>query len=225
MDGFLNINKPVGMSSFDVIRVLRRKLGKVKMGHTGTLDPLASGVLPIAVGKATKQIPSLPKEKEYIAEIILGTQTTTDDQEGEVIRDEDASKITQQEIEDSINKSFLGKIMQKPPFFSAIHYKGERLYKLARAGKAPASEEIKDREVEIYDFKILDFHKDGNKVIIKCCIQCSGGTYIRSIARDLGEKLSVGGTLLSLVRTLSGGFRIKESVKVDEVLFDKIIQI
>ncbi|MEI6222459.1 MAG: tRNA pseudouridine(55) synthase TruB [bacterium] len=216
ISGFLNINKPTGMSSFDVIRVLRKNIGRLKMGHAGTLDPLASGVLTVAIGKATKLISSLPKEKEYKAEILLGKSTTTDDREGEIVDQHDASAISFDEVKALIQNHFTGQIEQRPPIFSAIHIDGKRLYKLARSDNAPQLEEIPLRTVEITQFTCSEFIP-GSEALLTCVIACSTGTYIRSLARDIGKQLGVGGHLQSLERILSGGFRLEDSVQLEEV--------
>ena len=231
LDKILNIYKPPNMTSYDVIRRLKHKLPrKTKIGHGGTLDPMAEGVLPIAVGKATKRLQDLPKEKEYVAEILLGVSTTTDDKEGEVIEIHDCESLLKKNIENELKK-FEGKIQQRVPLYSAVHYQGERLYKLARMGKAPDFEALPVKEVEVYkitieDINLVDLEKLQKEFPkreleshynIKCRIHCSSGTYIRSIARDIGIKLGVGGCLYSLVRTLSGGMRIEESKKVEEI--------
>jgi tRNA pseudouridine55 synthase len=221
MDGFIIINKPLGISSFDVIRRLRKIIGKVKMGHTGTLDPLASGVLPIALGNATKRIEGLPKEKEYVAEILLGVMTTTDDREGEsiqkIIVDDLAFKTISEKLNEVIQTKFTGKIRQKPPIFSAIHINGKRAYDMARKNEGISLADIPEREVDIYEFEVLSLTRQDDTAILKCRIACGGGTYIRSIARDLGNYLGVGGSLFSLVRTKSGGWGIEDSIELEEL--------
>ena len=209
MDGFLNIYKPKGITSFDVIRFLRRKSGIKKMGHIGTLDPAAEGVLVVAIGQATKLIEfMMDHDKKYMAEILLGKKSNTYDSEGE-ITELSSQKPSEKEIL-KVLKSFLGKIEQIPPAYSAIKISGKRAYDLARAGKEV---EMKKRNVVVHSIEMSDY----NYPIVVLLIHCGTGTYIRSIANDLGEKLGVGAYLHSLKRTAVDNFTVDESCNMDEI--------
>lgn len=208
MFGFLNIYKPVGMTSHDVVAVLRR-LTKIKqIGHTGTLDPFAEGVLPVCIGKATRLIEYLADDKEYIATVQFGAATTTYDIEGEKTFTSDR-KIS---VDDIDLKLFEGVIEQMPPIYSAIKVKGKKLYEYAREGK---DVEIQARKVTIEKIEIKSFDKDLQRAEI--LIRCSKGTYIRSIAHDLGQNSGVGAHLTKLVRTQAGLFRVENSVVLDGI--------
>lgn len=209
--GFLNIDKPKGISSFDVIRALRKVLKIKQIGHTGTLDPLATGVLPIAIGKASRLIEYLKEDKNYVAQFTFGITTDSYDSEGGVLSRSDI-KVTKEQIEAQLN-NFRGKIMQKPPIYSAIKINGEKLYNLARKGQAPT--DIASREVLIDKIELLDF--DFDKQIANVDIHCSRGTYIRSIAHDLGQTLDCGAIMTELSRTKSGLFTLENAVGLDEI--------
>jgi tRNA pseudouridine55 synthase len=209
--GFVNIHKPSGITSHDVVNQIRHIVKIKQIGHAGTLDPMASGVLPIAIGKACRLIQYLANDKIYLAEILLGTTTDTDDIEGKIIRETNADiNIKDENILSALN-SFVGTIEQKPPMYSAIHVKGKRLYELARTGQIV--DNIPTRQVEIKSIEVLQIKLP----IISVRIACSSGTYIRSIARDLGEKLNCGACLNSLVREKSGSFKISESIFVEKL--------
>lgn len=208
--GFLNINKPKGMTSHDVVSKLRKILNTKQIGHTGTLDPFATGVLPIAVGKATKLIEYLPDDKEYIATVQFGKNTTTYDLEGEVT--ENFTNIVEKEDVLTALIQFSGEISQIPPIYSAIKKNGKKLYEYARAGE---SVEISPRKVTIYKTELIDF--DGEKQVAKVLVACSSGTYIRSIAYDLGKSLNSGAYLVDLVRTKAGMFEINNSIDLDNL--------
>lgn len=208
--GFINVHKPTGITSHDVINKLRRLLSIKQVGHGGTLDPLAEGVLPVAVGPACRLLRFLPQDKTYVAEILLGQQTTTDDIEGDTIRSGDTSAISDEQIRAAL-KRFEGEIDQVPPNYSAIHVDGKRAYELARAGNTAV--EIKPRRVTISKLEILDI----NLPIVKARIACSSGTYIRSIARDLGDDLGCGGCLKSLLREQAGLFHLDKSLTLDAI--------
>ena len=199
MFGFLNINKPSGMSSHKVISVLRKITGIKQIGHAGTLDPLASGVLPIAIGKASKLIDYMPEDKAYSVSMLFGKISDTFDLEGKV-EEFSHKKVTIEEIEKALI-SFRGQIEQIPPAFSAVHYNGKRLYELAREGKIP--DDIPKRLITVYKNEIISF--DYEKQILKLDIECSKGTYIRSIVHDLGQFLNVGAVMSELIRTKSSG--------------------
>lgn len=214
MFGFLNIYKPAGMTSHDVVAVLR-KITKIKqIGHTGTLDPFAEGVLPVCIGKATRLIEYLDDDKEYLATVQFGSATTTFDIEGEKIFSSD-KKITENDILKEL-KNFEGEIEQFPPIYSAIKVKGKKLYEYARKGEEV---EIQPRKVFIERIELKSF--DENSQQAQILIKCSKGTYIRSIANDLGKKLNVGGHLIKLIRTQAGKFRIENAVQLDEIDVEK----
>ena len=216
--GFLNINKPSEMTSHKVISVLRKLTGIKQIGHAGTLDPLASGVLPIAIGKASKLIDYLPDDKEYIAGMYLGKISDTYDIEGN-IKETGAKKVTIKEIE-QVLPSFRGQIKQIPPAFSAVHYNGKRLYELARKGQIP--DDIPSRDITVYKNDIIDFDYDNQ--ILKLDIACSKGTYIRTIINDIGEKLGTGAVMFELTRTLSSGLELKNSLSLNDNITIEDIQ-
>jgi len=212
LNGFLNINKPEGLTSFDVIRKLRKLLPrKVKTGHLGTLDPMAAGVLPVAVGHATRVIQFIDDEsKEYIAEMTLGGISDTQDAWGSItFTNQTSFEMDQFE---SILESFQGVIQQIPPMFSAVHYNGKRLYELARQG---ISVDRTAREVEILSLEILGVDLSGELPVVKIKVSCSKGTYIRTLCHDIGEKLGTGAFLSKLVRSRAGIFKIEESCSLD----------
>ena len=210
MFGFLNVDKPSGITSHKVISILRKITGIKQIGHAGTLDPLASGVLPVAIGKASKLIDYLDEDKEYIAGIYLGKVSDTYDIQGKVeltfFR-----KISLEEIGEALS-SLTGKIWQIPPVFSAVHYNGKRLYELARKGKIP--DDIPKREVKIYKNEILSF--DYEKQTLYLDIACSKGTYIRSIVNDLGVLLGSGAVMYELKRIKSSGLSIENAIDISE---------
>ena len=210
MFGFLNVYKPSAMTSHDVVAVLRRVIKIKQIGHTGTLDPFAEGVLPVCIGKATRLIEYLPDDKAYSGTIQLGKSTTTYDIEGEGVNFSDR-KARLEEIEEAL-KSFRGEIEQLPPVYSAIKVNGKKLYEYAREGKEV---EITPRRVTIARLEIIDF--DFEKQQVSLHIECSKGTYIRSIANDIGEKLGTYGHLVKLVRTKAGEFGIDEALKLDSL--------
>jgi tRNA pseudouridine55 synthase len=212
MLGFLNLNKPKNWTSHDCVAKVRRLLKIRKVGHGGTLDPLATGVLPIAVGKATRLISYLPHRKTYQAKIRFGVQTATDDLEGEIFKTCSASGLTLEKIKPYLPQ-FLGIIEQIPPQYSAIQRDGKRLYDLARQGKIV---EVPSRRVEIFDIQVLGWQA-GEFPELDLSIRCGEGTYIRAIARDLGELLGVGATLAGLIRTESGGMDLGNSMTLEEL--------
>ncbi|MDR2939469.1 MAG: tRNA pseudouridine(55) synthase TruB [Clostridiales bacterium] len=209
LNGVINIYKEKGYTSHDVVNIVRKKLNKVKTGHTGTLDPDAEGVLPICIGKATKISEYLTADvKRYRANLILGVLTDTLDLSGNIIDKKEVS-VDKQLIYNTIN-SFVGEIEQIPPMYSAIKQGGKRLYELARAG---LEVERKKRAVTIFKIEVLEFVSESN---ILLDILCSKGTYIRSLCADIGDKLLVGGVMGALTRIMSGSFAIENSVKLDE---------
>lgn len=207
MFGFINLNKPVDFTSHDCVAKLRKLLNTKKIGHGGTLDPAATGVLPIAVGKATRLLQFLPTPKAYRARIRLGMTTTTDDLEGDVLESMTQVKVTKEQIINGLN-SFLGTIEQVPPIYSAIKKNGRKLYELARKGEAVtvAPRTVTISKIELLNISVAEFYE------LEVEIHCSAGTYIRAIARDLGAKLGVGGTLANLVRTASCGMILQDSL-------------
>ena len=206
MFGFLNINKSAGCTSHDVVAQLRRSLGIKKIGHSGTLDPFANGVLVIGLGDATRLFEYLPQDKVYLAEITFGIGTDTDDVTGKVIKK--SNPIPEpDEIKEKL-KQFLGKIKQKPPIYSAVKINGERSYDLARENKI-SQDDLKEREVDIYSIDVISY----TAPVLNLKIHCSSGTYIRSIARDLGNILNTCGMLSKLERIKIGsGFLIEQSI-------------
>ena len=212
MFGFINLHKPVGFTSHDCIAKLRKLLNTRKIGHGGTLDPAATGVLPIAVGKATRLLQFLPTPKAYRAVIRLGITTTTDDLEGEIIDRVDRIDLGESIIVDCLN-NFVGTIEQVPPIYSAIKKDGRKLYDLARKGEAIA---VEPRKVTIDRIKLLRITQ-AEFFEVEVEISCGPGTYIRAIARDLGKQLGVGGTLANLVRTQSCGLSLEQSLTFKQI--------
>lgn len=212
MQGFLNLNKPFGLTSHDCIARVRRLVRLKRVGHGGTLDPTATGVLPVALGKATRLLQYIRQDKAYKATIRLGVRTTTDDLEGEVVATQSASGLTLENIKPLL-PLFVGKIQQVPPVYSAIQVKGQRLYDLARAG---VEVEVPVREVEISKIEVLAW-RPGEFPEIELAIACGPGTYIRAIARDLGVSLNTGGVLAALTRTQSSGFELADSLTLEEL--------
>lgn len=206
--GFLNIYKPKGMTSFDVVARLRRVTKIKQIGHTGTLDPFAVGVLPICIGKSTRLIEYLDDDKEYLATVQFGKDTDTYDLDGTVTNTYD-KKITQEDLI-SILDDFRGEIEQLPPIYSAIKVNGKKLYEYARNGEEV---EIKPRKVFIsmLELENFDFEKQEAKILVGC----SKGTYIRSIAYDIGQKLNCGGYLTALERTKAGLFNREHSIPLE----------
>ncbi|SIQ08937.1 tRNA pseudouridine(55) synthase TruB [Halanaerobium kushneri] len=210
-NGTANILKPPGISSFAFIKSLRWLLDEKKAGHTGTLDPAAAGVLGVCFGKATKTIPFLDdSRKEYICEMKLGTRTDSLDLEGQVIREDlNWNYLSSAEVEAAII-SFKGKQQQIPPMYSALHYEGKRLYQLARRGIVV---DRKSREVEIFNLEVLEI----NLPLIRFKAEVSRGTYIRSLVRDIGEKLNTNAVMTFLLRTKSGPFLLENSVTYEQI--------
>lgn len=210
MFGLLNIYKPQKMTSHDVVNILRKITKTKQIGHTGTLDPFAEGVLPICIGKATRLIEYLDDEKEYLAQVSFGKSTDTYDLEGQVI-EEKKSELTELQVIEGL-KSFEGEILQTPPIYSAIKVKGKKLYEYARKGEEV---KIEPRRVTIEKIELKNF--DEANQIAEVLIKCSKGTYIRSIAHDLGQNLNVGAHLSKLVRTQAGKFYVTESIKLEDI--------
>ena len=210
MFGFLNVYKPQGKTSHDIVAILRRVTKIKQIGHTGTLDPFAEGVLPICIGKATRLIEYLEDDKAYIGTVQFGKSTSTYDIEGEGINFSD-KKVTKEEIETTLCQ-FRGEIDQLPPIYSAIKVKGKKLYEYARAGE---DVKIEPRRVNIYKLEVVSF--DYENQTAELMIECSKGTYIRSIANDLGEALGCYGHLAKLVRSKAGLFLLENSIKLDDL--------
>ncbi|HEY1387445.1 MAG TPA: tRNA pseudouridine(55) synthase TruB [Ktedonobacterales bacterium] len=207
IDGIFNIDKPVGITSHDVVARVRRLAGQKRVGHAGTLDPAASGVLPILLGQATRLAEYLSESgKAYRATIRFGIVTDSYDTEGQIIR-ESAVSLTRDDIA-VVLPTFLGAQLQRPPLYSAIKHEGQRLYSLARAGQTL---EVPPRPVRIDSLDIVDWTSP-NLVLD---VECGKGTYIRSLAFDLGERLGPGAHLAALVRTRSGPFTLDSSVSLD----------
>lgn len=214
MDGILNINKPTGMSSFDVVRVVKKAAKTKKVGHTGTLDPEASGVLPICIGRATKLVDYIMSDyKIYEVELKLGITTDTYDREGKVLQTSEVN-LSENDVKEVI-KSFVGEIDQVPPMYSALKVNGQRLYNLARQG---IEIERKSRKIHIYNIDILSV----DLPVVHFTVKCSKGTYIRSLCYDIGEKLKCGGTMWNLKRTQTGSFNILNSMELDQLNVDNI---
>ncbi|MGN1124880.1 MAG: tRNA pseudouridine(55) synthase TruB [Candidatus Gastranaerophilaceae bacterium] len=210
MFGFLNVYKPIGKTSHDVVAYFRKVLKIKQIGHTGTLDPFAEGVLPICIGKATRLIEYLDDEKAYLAFVQFGKSTDTYDTEGKVTFI--SNKIVNQEEIINALKSFEGEIEQIPPIFSAIKVEGKKLYEYAREGKTI---QIEPRKVVISKIELRNF--DAEKQLAQIYIECSKGTYIRSIANDLGQNLECGAYLTKLIREKAGKFLVNESKKLEEL--------
>lgn len=218
MNGIININKPSGISSNKVVNTIKKAFNQKKVGHLGTLDPLASGVLPVCIGKATKLFDLfLNKTKEYVAEFTFGVETDTLDSEGIVVNQ---SSVLPNEAEIKKNLvNFLGKINQLPPKYSAKNVDGQRAYDLARKG---IEFELKPKEVEIFKFELLG---QINENTFEFLIDCSSGTYIRSLARDLGLICNSYAYMSKLTRTRAGNFELKNSVELEKVSLSDILTI
>lgn len=205
------IDKPFKWTSFDVVNKIRNAVGVKKVGHAGTLDPMATGLLIICTGKKTKDITLFQDlKKTYCGEILLGKSSASMDLETELIGDYDVSSITEEDIH-NVTSKFVGNIQQTPPMFSAIKYKGKSLYNIARAGKTV---ELKPREVYIERFEV----KEIKMPYFKFEITCSKGTYIRSIANDIGIELGCGAVLSSLRRTAIGDYSVEDALSMDEFI-------
>ncbi len=210
MNGFINVLKPPGMTSHDVISFLRRELGTKKIGHAGTLDPQAAGVLPVCVGQATRLVEYLSiADKEYLCRLKLGYTSTTQDAWGSIVEQKDPSQITLTDIE-NILPLFRGEITQIVPMYSAVKIGGVPLYKLARQGKT--AEQV-ERNVIIYNLSLLEYRPPEVTMLVKC----SKGTYIRTLCHDIGQRLGTGGMMSFLLRTRVGLFDLENSVTLEEI--------
>ncbi len=210
MDGLLLINKDKNMTSRDVVNIVSKKLNTKKIGHTGTLDPLATGVLVLAVNKALKIVEDIISlDKEYIAEVILGIKTDTLDVTGNVIEEKKVPNILEEDLREVLN-SFIGEYKMQVPIYSAVKVNGKKLYEYAREGKEV---KLPIKNVFIYDIELLEL--SDNKFKFKCRV--SKGTYIRSLIRDVCERLNTIGVMSSLIRTKQGKFNIENALKLDEI--------
>jgi tRNA pseudouridine55 synthase len=212
--GLVIVDKPGGMTSHDVVARVRRLAGTRKVGHAGTLDPMATGVLVIGVEKATRMLGYLTlTEKEYAATIRLGQSSSTDDAEGEITGGAPAGDVSTEALTAAI-AGLTGEIEQVPPAVSAIKIDGQRAYRLTRAGAAP---ELKSRPVTVYEFTVTAVRRDGELLDVDATVRCSSGTYIRALARDLGAVLGTGGHLARLRRTRVGGYRIEDARTLEQL--------
>ena len=210
INGIVNIYKEKGYTSHDVVAVLRKVVGQKKIGHTGTLDPDATGVLPVCLGRATKVCELLTDhDKTYEALLLLGKTTDTQDISGEVLEEKDPAHLTEEEVRSCI-ESFIGEYDQVPPMYSALKVNGKKLYELAREGKTV---ERKSRRVQIHGIRIVEM----NLPHVRMEVDCSKGTYIRTLCHDIGEKLQVGGCMEELERTKVGRFLKEDAVTLDGV--------
>jgi tRNA pseudouridine55 synthase len=213
-DGFLVVDKAPGMTSHDVVAVARKALGTRKVGHAGTLDPMATGVLVLGFGNGTRLLQYITDgDKSYTATIVLGASTLTDDREGEVISEVSASHISDEDITSGLAK-MVGEIQQRPSSVSAVKVAGERAYDRVRAGEVF---ELAARTITISSLNILEIRRPGSRIEIDIDVTCSAGTFIRAIARDLGSDLQVGGHLSTLRRTRVAGFPISQAISFDEL--------
>src|SRR5712691_7049002 len=212
--GLVSVDKAGGMPSHDVLARVRRLAGTRKVGHAGTLDPMATGVLVMGVEKATRLLGYLTlTEKEYAATIRLGQSTSTDDAEGEITGGAPAAGVSAETLSKAV-AGLAGEIEQVPPAVSAIKVNGQRAYRLTRAGAAP---ELKARPVTVYEFTVTAVRREGDLVDVDARLRCSSGTYIRALARDLGAALGTGGHLTRLRRTRVGGYRIEDARTLDQL--------
>ncbi|MBL1218861.1 MAG: tRNA pseudouridine(55) synthase TruB [Planctomycetes bacterium] len=211
--GFLVVDKPLGISSMGVVKAVRWRAGKPRTGHAGTLDPLATGVLVMCLGRqATRCVPRIhDMPKRYMTDIALDATSTTEDLEGDLTPIEPAGPPPDREaIRELLAARFIGGIMQRPPVFSAMQIDGKRAYKLARQGKPP---ELKARPVVIHSIEIVQYAWPA----LTLDVRCGKGTYIRSLARDIGAALGVGGYLTGLRRTEVGMFTVEQSIRLDDL--------
>ena len=213
-DGFLVVDKAPGMTSHDVVVVARKALGTRKVGHAGTLDPMATGVLVLGFGNGTRLLQYITDgDKSYTATIVLGASTITDDREGEVISEVSAAHISDEEIKSGLAK-MVGEIQQRPSSVSAVKVDGERAYDRVRAGEVF---ELAARTITISSLNVLEIRRPGSRIEIDIDVTCSAGTFIRAIARDLGSDLQVGGHLSVLRRTRVAGFPISQAISFDDL--------
>ena len=208
--GLILVNKPVGITSFKLVHIIRKKLNVKKTGHCGTLDPLASGLMIVLVGKYTKlQDKFMKQDKVYHATIRLGLKTDSGDLDGKIISQSDFSHVTK-ELIGQVCKSFIGKIKQIPPMYSALKVNGQKLYELARKG---ITVDRKPREITIYSIDLTDYQKDNFSIRVKC----SSGTYIRTLAEDIGKKLNADTVLINLIREEIGNYKLSDALNIDDI--------
>ena len=215
MNGVIIVNKPSGITSQDVVTEIRKYLKIKSVGHAGTLDPLASGVLPILISKGTRISKYLiDHDKEYIATLRLGKQTDTGDITGEVIEESNVpeSAMDEENVKDVL-ASFIGEQSQIPPMYSAIKVGGKKLYEYARIGEKV---EVKPRQIKIYDIELLNMNRDTMEIVFR--VSCSKGTYIRTLCEDIAKELSTVGTMTALVRTKAGDFTLDKSIELEKLL-------
>ncbi|MGI6586849.1 MAG: tRNA pseudouridine(55) synthase TruB [Lutisporaceae bacterium] len=211
MNGIINVLKPPGMTSHGVVSYIRKVLNMKKVGHTGTLDPEAAGVLPVCLGKATKAVRYITdKKKSYRANIRFGTVTDTYDSYGQIIKEDKSVVVDRETLENTI-KNFIGTIRQKPPMYSAVKIKGKKLYQYALEGKEV---QINERPVEIFKLSLIEMLSD-NEAIVD--VVCSKGTYIRSLCHDIGKALGCGAYMSQLIRLASYPFTIEDSHTLEEI--------
>jgi tRNA pseudouridine55 synthase len=216
--GFLLVDKPRETASFDVVRILRRILRMKRIGYAGTLDPLATGLMIVAAGEATKLLHDLEQtHKMYEVEIRLGAVSETFDAEGPVHPFDDPKIPQRSQIEEVLHRDFFGERMQIPPRYSAVKIGGKHAYELVRKGK---DVQLQAKKVVFYDIRILDF----NYPVLRCAVHCSSGTYIRSLAHDLGQKLGCGGYVANLRRTKIGSFGIEDAIPLGEITADNFAE-
>ena len=214
MDGVIIINKQKDFTSHDVVNVIRKKLNTKKVGHTGTLDPNATGVLPILVGKATKISKYLIEhDKTYIATIKLGERTVTGDSQGQVVEKKEIPHYLEKKDIEEVLKSFLGKQKQVPPIYSAIKVNGKKLYEYAREGKEV---KLEARQIEIYKIELIEY--ENNRIKFK--VDCSKGTYIRTLCEDISKKIGTVGYMEELQRTKVNNFKIEKSILLDDITLE-----
>lgn len=217
MNGVLPLYKERGMTSFDCIRRLRQLLKTKKIGHSGTLDPNVSGVLPICIGNATKLVPYLMVSgKKYAGEVLIGQSTTTEDLDGDLVKSKNVpTKISDDQITNAMNH-FVGEIIQIPPMYSAVKVNGKRLYEYARAGETV---ERPERKVTIYNFQMVanTYDQEKQQQRVRFTVECSKGTYVRTLAVDLAKELGYPGTMSSLTRLKSGGFELDQTLSLQDV--------
>jgi len=210
MDGILVVNKPSGITSHDVVNFIRRRFNIKRVGHAGTLDPMATGVLVVLLGKATKLSNTFTgDDKEYVAKIFFGKKTDTQDSQGRVIEEKNIGSIDIENVKKALD-NFKGEIEQVPPMVSAIKHRGKRLYQLARAGKTVNRE---PRRITISSIEMLDFRFP--ELTFK--VRCSKGTYVRTLCEDIGKVLGVPSHMSGLIRSASGDFLLEDSKNLDEV--------
>ena len=210
IEGIILVNKPKGITSHDVVDVVRKKLATKRVGHAGTLDPLAEGLLIILVGKCTKLFSKFANfDKEYLGVLKLGEITTTGDSQGEVTHRHEYEDISQEKIREAFSL-FLGEIEQIPPMVSALRMKGKRLYNLARRGIVV---ERPPRKIHILSLEVLKI----DLPFVEFCVHCSKGTYVRKLAEDIGEKLGCGAHMVKILRLNIGPFNLEKAVALDEV--------